>query len=657
MAIVIGTAGHIDHGKTSLVKALTGVDCDRLEEEKKRGITIELGFAALKIDEETTVGIVDVPGHEKFVKNMVAGASGIDAVMLVIAADEGVMPQTREHLEICNLLNVKYGLVALTKIDSVDPEMLELAKEEVEEFLQGSNLENAPIYPLSSYTGEGIDALRAKIIELDKSLSLERKTNLFRLPVDRVFTMKGHGTVITGTSIAGNAALNDELAIYPKNEVHTRVRAIQTHGKSVEQIEAGKRISINVANCSLEDIERGDVLAFPNSLFPTNRWIVRLHCLKSAPQGIQHRKEVHFHHGAREISARVYLFDRQILQQGESALAEIRYTATQNENLAKLPLVGVFGDSCILRSSSPLRTIAGATLLLPLPYDFVRKDFTEEMQATFLALEEYAKNEPEKLVLTQVQIAGQQGRDFNELRVLTAMHTKQIEKALSSLLGKGEILCYNKELKAYISKNAYEKLEVKLLESIENFHKKEPLKQGMLRDMLFASAKLDHEHKPNMLKLAFYLVERLQKSSKLVYANDVYSLPSFKVQLASDDKKVESDILNALRKYGNTPPNFKEVLEELSLNFKEVQPIVKILLEKEEIIKLNENIYYDAQVIKGLIGKTLTYFESHEDLDPAAFKELSAGLSRKYIIAILEYFDKEKITLRVGDVRKLRRKI
>ncbi len=656
MAIVIGTAGHIDHGKTSLVKALTGVDCDRLEEEKKRGITIELGFAALKLNENTTVGIVDVPGHEKFVKNMVAGASGIDAVMLVIAADEGVMPQTKEHLEICNLLNVKHGLVALTKIDSVEEEMLELAKEEVEEFLLGSNLENAPIFPVSSYTGEGIEALREKILEFDKTLSLERKTNLFRLPVDRVFTMKGHGTVITGTSIAGKALLGDELSIYPKNEVLARVRAIQTHGKSVEEIEAGKRISINLANCSLEDIERGDVLASPNSLFPTNKWLVKLHCLKSAPQGIQHRKEVHFHHGAKEISARVYLFDRQVLQQGESALAEIRYTATQNENIAKKPLVGVFGDSCILRSSSPLRTIAGASVLLPLPYSFVKKDFTPELQETFLKLEEYANSDQEKFILTHIELAGQQGRDFNELRVLTAMHTKQIEKCVSSLLAKGEVLCYNKELKAYIAKKEYEKLEEKALLAVGNFHKKEPLKQGMLRDMLFASTNLNYEESIKEQKLAFFLLDRLQKASKLVFANDVYSLPTFKVQLQSDDKKIENDILNALKKYGATPPNFKEILEELSLNLKEVYPIVKILLDKQEIIKLNENIYYDAKIIKEIEAKTLAHFENNEDLDPAIFKEITGGLSRKYLIAILEYFDKEKLTLRVGDVRKLRKK-
>ncbi len=657
MSIVIGTAGHIDHGKTSLVKALTGVDCDRLEEEKKRGITIELGFAALELD-DVLVGIVDVPGHEKFVKNMVAGASGIDAVMLVIAADEGVMPQTREHVEICTLLGIKHGLIALTKIDAVDEEMLELAKEDVMDFLQGSCLENAPIFAVSSIEGLGLQELKEHILKLNKELTKENQSDLFRLPVDRVFTMKGHGTVVTGTSIAGKALLNDELSVYPKNEVQTRIRAIQSHGQAKEEIEPGKRISMNLANCSLEDIERGDVLAKPNSLFACEKWLVKLHCLKSAPKGISHRKEVHFHHGSKEVLAKVYLLDRQVLEQGDSCLAEIHYVlAPSSMSTNKKQLVGVFNDHCVLRSSSPLCTVAGASVLLPLEYSLRKKDFTPELKEKLLNLENYYHNDPQKLVYTQIEIATRLGRNFSELLVLTSLHSKQLEKYLSALLSKGDILCYNKELKSYISKEAYTELENKFTSLLENFHKKEPLKHGMLKNMLLSSKEIQLDSLIEEQKLAFFVLERLQKSGKISFTNEVYHLPNFKVSLAQDEAKLEKTLLDILKKNALTPPNMKDTLEELKISPKEAQPILKILLEKKSIVKLNENIYYDADVIRDLELKTRQYFENNEDLDPAAFKVLTNGLSRKYSIAILEYFDKEKLTMRVGEVRKLRKQI
>ncbi len=656
MSIVIGTAGHIDHGKTSLVKALTGVDCDRLEEEKKRGITIELGFAALHIDKETIIGVVDVPGHEKFVKNMVAGASGIDAVMLVIAADESVMPQTKEHLEICNLLGIKHGLVALTKVDMVDDDMLELAKEEVEEFLQGSCLESAPIFPVSATKGIGLDDLKNHIIKLNKELTKENKSDLFRLSIDRAFSMKGHGTVITGTSIAGKALLNDELSVYPKNEIDVRIRAIQSHGESKEEIISGKRISINLANCSLEDIERGDVLAKPNSLFPCDRWLVKLDCLKSSPQAISHRKEVHFHYGAREITAKVYLFDRTTLERGESTLAEIRFTPPKNnENIVKNALVGVFNDKCVLRSSSPLRTIAGASVLMPLPYSWQHKEFTSEFIEKILLLEKYYEEDQQKFIYAHIELSSKKGRNFNELKVLTALNTKTIEKHISTLSNKGDILCYNKETKAYITKENYSQLEEKFINLIADYHKKEPLKQGMLRNMLISAKEISLDNSQEEQKLAFFVIERLVKSNKISYSNDMYHLPNFKVSLAQDEEKMQKEILKALQKNIQAPPNIKEILDELEISLKEVQPLLKILIENKKITKLTENMYYDTATLQMYEEKTRAYFEKNEDLDPAAFKEITNGLSRKYIIAILEYFDMQKFTLRVGDIRKLRK--
>ena len=364
MALFLGTAGHIDHGKTSLVRALTGIDCDRLEEEKRRGITIELGFAWVPMPGGERLGIVDVPGHERFVKNMVAGAAGVDFVMLVIAADEGVMPQTREHLEICSLLGIRHGFVALTKVDMVDADWLELVQEDVRTFLQGTFLEGAPIFPVSSSTGQGIPALREHILACASSLPPRHGSDIFRLPVDRVFTLKGHGTVITGTVISGAVSEGDELCFMP-GALPTRARSLQRHGSSVEMVRAGERCAVNVQGLEVTDIHRGNTLCRPDTLFPSRRWLVRLQCLKSAPRPLRQRTEVHFHHATQECAARVVFFDRDRLAPGDSCLAELRFSSD---------MVGVFGDHCVLRAYSPLRTVAGGTIVSPLPPLLRRKD-------------------------------------------------------------------------------------------------------------------------------------------------------------------------------------------------------------------------------------------------------------------------------------------
>ena len=364
MALILGTAGHIDHGKTSLVRALTGIDYDRLEEEKRRGITIELGFAWVPMPGGERLGIVDVPGHERFVKNMVAGAAGVDFVMLVIAADEGVMPQTREHLEICSLLGIRHGFVALTKVDMVDADWLELVQEDVRTFLQGTFLEGAPIFPVSSSTGQGIPALREHILACASSLPPRHGSDIFRLPVDRVFTLKGHGTVITGTVISGAVSEGDELCFMP-GALPTRARSLQRHGSSVEMVRAGERCAVNVQGLEVTDIHRGNTLCRPDTLFPSRRWLVRLQCLKSAPRPLRQRTEVHFHHATQECAARVVFFDRDRLAPGDSCLAELRFSSD---------MVGVFGDHCVLRAYSPLRTVAGGTIVSPLPPLLRRKD-------------------------------------------------------------------------------------------------------------------------------------------------------------------------------------------------------------------------------------------------------------------------------------------
>ncbi len=632
MPLVLGSAGHIDHGKTSLVRALTGIDCDRLEEEKRRGITIELGFAHFLLPNGERLGIVDVPGHERFVKNMVAGAAGIDFVMLVIAADEGVMPQTREHLEICSLLGIKHGFVALTKIDMVDEEWIGLVQEDVKAFLQGTFLEEAPIFPVSSLTKQGLDALKEHVVLCSKNLLPQRDSTLFRLPVDRIFSMKGHGTVVTGTLVDGTVNVGDEAVFMPSG-VETKIRGIQWHGHAAEAAGAGQRCALNVLNVEVGEVHRGAVLAHPQTLFPSERWMVKLQCLSSAPRALRARTEIHFHHGAREVSARLYFFDRDRLEPGQSALTEIRF---------KEPMVGVYGDRCVVRAYSPLRTVAGGVLVHALPQPLRRKDTDFEERLVLLsALDSLEK--PEERVLAQLQLSGITGLSFAELMVLTHGHAKKLEKILTSLGAK--VTCFDKEERRYIHAQALAKLMALCLEQAAVFHQKEPLKAGMARGVLC------RKQRP---KLAHLIIEKLLRQGDLVAQGDVLRLASHSVELGMDDTALKEKILQAHVQSGLTPPNIKDVLEECGVDSKKAAPVLKMLTTEKHLVKVKDGLYYAASVMQDVEARVRVWFENHDDLDPAGLKEILDGISRKYLIALLEYMDREKVTVRVGDKRQLR---
>lgn len=642
MAIVMGTAGHIDHGKTSLVRRLTGIDCDRLEEEKRRGITIELGFAYCDLPGGGRLGIVDVPGHEKFVKNMVAGAAGIDFVMLVVAADEGVMPQTREHLEICSLLGIRHGLVAVTKIDMVDPELLELAVEDISDFLKGTFLEGAPLFPVSSQTGEGIDKLRDYVIRQEKELAPRRRTDLFRLPVDRVFTLKGHGTIVTGTMISGSVKVGDALELLPK-KLPTRARSLQSHGETVEVAESGHRTAVNVQGLEVADVQRGDVLALPGTLFPSDRWLVKLTCLASSPRALRHRTEVHFHHEARETPARLYFLDRDRLAPGETALCEVRLEE---------PLVGVFGDHCVVRAFSPLRTVAGGTVLDPLSAGLRRKEATPERVSLLLGLPDASD---EDRVRAQIAMSEGRGATLAQLSVLTNLDSKRLDKVLQSLSGKGSIFCFDREDKAYVASETAAVLSARCLAVAEAFHKKEPLKQGMARGTLLSGGTArDAWNRGLPPKLAFFIVDRLLRSGALVSEGDVIRTASHTVSLKSDQAGLRDALLKAHAEAGFTPPNLKDVLEELGVDAKAAAPVLKLLCEEGNLVKVKDGLYFHGPIIQELKTRMQAWFASHDDLDPAGFKELSGGLSRKYVIPLLEHFDRERVTIRVGDKRQFR---
>ncbi len=634
MAVIMGTAGHIDHGKTALVKALTGIDCDRLSEEKRRGITIELGFAYADLPGGERMGIVDMPGHERFVRTMVAGASGIDFVLLVIAADEGVMPQTREHLDICTLLGVRHGLVALTKIDLVDEEMLELAREDVTVFLRGSFLEDAPIFPVSAVTGEGLDALRGAIVEQCRRQP-ERRPDFFRLPVDRIFSLKGRGTIVTGTLVSGSAREGDEVELFPSG-LRSRIRSIQSHNEGQEVAEAGHRISLNLQGLSVEDIRRGDVVSHIGSLKNATRWIVELACLKSSPRGLRHRGEIHFHHSARELAARLYFYDRDRLEPGERALAEVHFSE---------PVNGVFADRCIVRAFSPLRTVAGGFVLFPLDTAPRRSKLSHKMQARLLSLPQSGE---EERISVQMALSGRFGVSLADLSLLTNFGLKRLEKLLQGLSNQGRVVCWDKEDRRWIRAEELEVLSLAALTAAENFHARNPLERGMAKAVIFGG--MGQDVPP---KLAHVTLERLLRSGRLTAEGELLRLPSHEISLAQDQEGLKQALLEAHLASPLMPPNHTGLFERLGIAPRQALPLFKLLVSEGRLVKITEDLYYLSETLDEIREKVRGWFAGHGEISPGDFRELT-GISRKNGVALLEHFDKEQLTMRVGDKRVLR---
>lgn len=632
MSLVMGTAGHIDHGKTTLVRALTGIDCDRLGEEKRRGITIELGFAHLDLPGGGRLGIVDVPGHERFVKNMVAGAAGLDFVMLVIAADEGVMPQTREHLEICTLLGIERGLVALTKTDMVDEEWLELVMDDLSEFLDGTFLQDAPVVPVSAQTGQGLDELRNRLEAVAAGCSSVRRMDLFRLPVDRVFSMKGHGTVVTGTLVSGRLSVNDPVVAYP-NGRQGKVRSIQWHGASVETADAGQRTAVNLHGLEVEDLERGDVLAKEGTMIPSNGLDVELTLLSSAHRGLKHRKEFHFHLGSRELLGRIHLPETEQLEPGRTAVCQIRFEE---------PVCAVFGDRFVIRSFSPLRTIGGGRVVGPVS----RKIKRFSSQADWLR--QLAGDDPAARIEAQLDMAGAQGVGFSGLRIMAGLEDKKLEKILTDMGAKQRALLFDKDERSYVSGKVLDRLGEEFVTHLENYHKANPMQAGQLRVEAASGWGRDLPE-----RLFQFLLARLVRQGAVTQEGEIVRLPDHKVSLAADQEKLRATVLRAYEDGGQAPPNIKDVLEPLDLTFKEAAGVFRLLTEEGRLRKIKEDMYYSSAALQEIIDAVEAYFQTNDDLGPPQLREIT-GLSRKYVIPLLEYMDKEKITVRVGDKRILR---
>ncbi len=637
MNIIVGTAGHIDHGKTALVKALTGVDADRLPEEKRRGITIDIGFAELDLG-DIHVGFVDVPGHEKFVKNMLAGASGIDVVALVIAADAGVMPQTREHFEICRLLEIKAGLIVLTKIDTVgDEELLELVKLEVAELVENSFLENAPVLCVSSKTNVGIEDLKKALREIVRRIPARQNELTARLSIDRSFSVKGFGAVVTGTLASGEISEGDEMEILPAAK-KARVRGLQTHGKAVKSANAGQRTAINLGGIDYSEIERGMVLAAPNVLHPTQIFDAEIEVLKTAGRGLKSRQRVRVHIGTIEALARVQILNEtNEIAPGDKDFAQLRL---------EIPIVTVPGERFIVRGYSPQTTIAGGKVLDNSAARHRRKD----IKTVRAYLQNLLKTEHDKArrIKFFLETANENGLTFGDLRARTGWLSDILREAIRENI---KIKAVIEAENFYVARTPFENLKLKTLAQIENFHRREPLARGIgretLREQIFSHIA------PQIFKAT---LESLEKENKITAEKDFVRLAAHNFEISGDEQKVRERLEKIYKSAKLEVPTLENALAEASrntkLNREHARKIFQLLLDSGEIVKVTEDFYFTGDAIENLVKNVKEFAAKTPDrlIDVAAFKDI-AGISRKYAIPLLEYFDRERVTRRAGDKR------
>ncbi|MBU1567123.1 MAG: selenocysteine-specific translation elongation factor [Proteobacteria bacterium] len=639
--IVLGTAGHVDHGKTSFIRALTGFETDRLKEEIQRGITIELGFAYLDLPCGHRIGIVDVPGHEKFVKTMVSGVSGIDILAFIVAADEGIMPQTIEHFEICRLMGVRQGVVIITKKDLVEPEWLEMVTDEIIEFCAGSFLEGAPVIHVSSTTGEGIDLVRTTLDGIVKKHDFHEVFGPFRLSVDRVFAMKGFGAVVTGTSISGRTSVGEDLRIYPTEQV-AKIRGIQVHSQAVNEVEAGHRTAINLQGVDLADIQRGMVLALPGSL--QAHYILDCHFLYLAANAkpLKHRTRIRVHLGTSEILGRVSLLDRDELQPGDEAAIQLLL-----ENTASVwP-----GDRYVVRSYSPVATIGGGMVLGNVAPRKRKRLLEHDRAYNRQILQILKEGTVEDRVLFFLRESGEQGLTADDLAIRLGLFGKHLKKALNEPLSTKKMVVVDSASQRYVSLEIAEKMKEMLVAHLVAYHKKNPLQQGIAKEELRTGLgrKIDQ-------KVFQYCLNELIRKGVVVQEESFVRLSEHQVALKADEEQLQKDLSQWYRSKGLSTPTIKETMEQ----FAEYPPqLVKEMLDLQlrdgQLFKISETLYYTRELIEPVIASVLQYMEKNGEIDAPAFKEL-IGLTRKFSIPILEYLDRVKITMRIGDKRILRKK-
>lgn len=634
MDIVVGTAGHIDHGKTALVKALTGVDADRFPEEKERGITIDIGFAELEIG-GARIGFVDVPGHERFVKNMLAGASGLDVVVLVVAADEGVMPQTREHFEICRLLGIGTGVIALTKKDLVDEELLELVTLDVQELVEGSFLETAPVVAVSSRTGEGVGELRSVLGRLAAEVPERQGDLVTRLPIDRSFSVKGFGAVVTGTLASGEVREADEMEVLPSKRA-VRVRGVQTYGRSVPAAHSGQRTAVNLGGIDHSEIERGMMLAEIGTLRPTQAADCEIEVLGGAARPLRSRQRVRVHVGTVESLARVTVLN----ETGEIGPGESGYVQFRFES----PIVCVPDERLIVRFYSPQTTIAGGRVIDNFPPRHRRSAFPKLCDS----LGRFAAGDATVRIRIIADACGERGADFADLQARTGLRRGVLEKAIDAGVERRSIVRADSR---YLSRSVFERLSGSALAEIADFHRREPLARGIpretLRERRFAGLS------PEIFRA---VIVSLESDRRIVADKDSIRDAEHSLELSADDAIVSDRLSAIFSTSGIAVPKLDEALGEAlrgtKLDAAKARRIFQLMIDAGEVVKVTDEFYVSRAAIDELTARLRAFAATTADrlVDVAAFKEL-AGISRKYAIPLLEYFDREKITRRAGDKR------
>ncbi len=631
-SVIVGTAGHIDHGKTALVKALTGIDADRLEEEKRRGITIDIGFAHLELPapggETLRLGFVDVPGHERFVRNMLAGVGGIDLVLLVIAADEGIKPQTREHFDICRLLAVRRGITVLTKSDAVDGETLDVVRLEVEEFLRGSFLDpaNSPIVAVSSLTGAGLPELKQAIANVAQEVPAKDSHSLARLPIDRVFTMKGFGTVVTGTLVAGTIRKEDELEVFPTGQ-RLRVRGVQVHGSSADQAIAGQRTALNLAGVATEDLSRGMTLAPGDTFQPTTRIDVLLSLLP-ATKLLKDASRVHFHAYTMETIAEVRLLETKQLKPGEECYAQLRLVA---------PTLLLPGDRFIVRQFSPVVTIGGGRVLDAAP---VRRNLKIDESLRALASADRAE-----ILRTRIWRNYHDGTWLEQLVSETGWTKGEIKFHLANAVTEGQVIAVGD---VFLPAQAWEVLKAQIVPTLVDFHDKNRLVEGISKQELQVSSDAS-------VDVVFdEILRQLALEKKVELAGDLVRLPGRGVVLKDEEAESKKIIEQAFATAGLQVPALYTVLAGLKVDKARAQKIVTLLLRDKVLVKISEDLVFHQSALANLRGQIAALksksASGEAKIDVGNFKEMT-GVSRKYAIPLLEYLDRERVTRRVGDKR------
>lgn len=618
--IILGTAGHIDHGKSALVKALTGIDPDRLKEEKERGMTIDLGFADLKYPDGLTVGIVDVPGHERLIRNMLAGSGGIDIVLFVIAADEGIMPQSREHLYICNLLKIKSGLVAITKTDLVDNEWLELVKDEVNDFVKGTFLEGTEVVLVSSKKMVNIELLKEKIKDLALKIEPKLPNGIFRLPIDRVFTLKGSGTVVTGTAISGTMSINDTVEILPKG-VKTKIRGLHSHGKSIKIAYAGQRVAINLQGVEKQEVKRGDTVVLPEKLIPTKIIDANIELLTNSPI-LKNGDIVHLYIGTSESMARIILYGRNKIRAGEKSYCQFRLIE---------PVVSMAKDRYIIRRFSPMETIGGGEILDPSSYKMSHKKAIEDLKI----LETGTLSE--KLAV-KIKRGGINGFKTTLLQGWIKEDITYIKDAIDYLKINNIVLEFEDIL---FHQSYYNFLKETILNVISEFHIKNPLKLGIQKEELKSKININP-------KIFIHIIKHIDN---IVIENEMVRLRSFNVTLSQENENLKKIIYEILGKSALKPPTREELSQFLNIDRKILTDLLKIMVQEGKLVRITDSIYITSSAKRKMLENLKKFFSEKSEMQISEFKKIT-GATRKYAVQFVEYLDANKITMRIGDVRR-----